>query len=68
MHRLPSAALTAVTLTLLCTPAAVAAPADVSARECIAGGGMIVVSAQGPGGQTFTMRCSGGVHDGETVV
>ncbi|CAL9617973.1 hypothetical protein [Streptomyces sp. enrichment culture] len=68
MHRLPSAALTALALTLLCAPAVAAAPADVSARECIAGGGVIVVSAQGPGAQTFTMHCSGGVHDGETVV
>ncbi|WP_432057350.1 hypothetical protein [Streptomyces sp. bgisy022] len=68
MHRLPSAVLTAAALTLLGAPAAVAAPADVSAGECVAGGGVIVVSAQGPGAQTFTMRCSGGVHDGETVV
>lgn len=70
MHRLPSAALIASALTtasllLLCAPAAAAAPADVGAGECIAGGGMIVIATEGSG---FTMRCSGGTHDGETVV
>ncbi|MBD9735553.1 hypothetical protein IGX29_27870 [Streptomyces sp. H28] len=65
MRRLPSAALTTAALVLLCAPAAAAAPADVGAGECVAGGGMIVISAEDSG---FTMRCSGGTHDGETVV
>ncbi|MFE1847740.1 hypothetical protein, partial [Streptomyces sp. NPDC059515] len=69
MHRLPSAALIASALTtasllLLCAPAAAAAPADVGAGECIAGGGMIVIAAEGSG---LPKRCAGGTPHGESV-
>ncbi|WP_247694596.1 hypothetical protein [Streptomyces sp. B93] len=46
---------------------AVAAPVDVTASECLRGGGMIIVAADGEGG-AFTRRCRGGVHDGETIL
>ncbi|MDG9715387.1 hypothetical protein [Streptomyces sp. DH24] len=42
-------------------------PADVSARDCVQGGGMIIVAASGDGANSFTKRCQGGTHDGETI-
>lgn len=63
----------AVALALAVGPApaavtdAVAAPVDVTASECLRGGGMIIVAADGEGG-AFTQRCQGGVHDGETIL
>ncbi|GGY99976.1 hypothetical protein GCM10010385_56920 [Streptomyces geysiriensis] len=42
-------------------------PADVTASECIQGGGLIVVSVDQSGTGSFTKRCQGGVHDGESV-
>ncbi|MFV0132163.1 hypothetical protein ACLGIH_02675 [Streptomyces sp. HMX87] len=44
------------------------APADVTALECLRGGGMLIVAADGSGPGGFTKRCQGGTHDGETVV
>ncbi|GGS64641.1 hypothetical protein AB0E75_05045 [Streptomyces griseoviridis] len=43
------------------------APAGVGASECVAGGGMIIVSWEGEG-EAFSQYCHGGLHDGETVV
>ncbi|MGW8063732.1 hypothetical protein ACVV2G_15995 [Streptomyces ziwulingensis] len=43
-------------------------PGDVTAAQCIQGGGVIIVSVDGTGAGTFTKRCQGGTHDGETVV
>ncbi|MDQ0710955.1 hypothetical protein QFZ55_000407 [Streptomyces luteogriseus] len=43
-------------------------PADVTASQCIAGGGMIVISAVGDVSQGYTKRRMGGVHDGQTVL
>ncbi|MFH9599310.1 hypothetical protein ACH4MK_01360 [Streptomyces rochei] len=42
-------------------------PADVTASECIQGGGLIVVSVDQSGTGSFTKRCQGGVHDGESL-
>ncbi|WP_395570651.1 hypothetical protein [Streptomyces sp. BK79] len=63
----------ALALSLLCAaPAAAAAgpvrlPAEVTAGECIRGGGLIIISVDGSGTGSFTKRCQGGTHDGETV-
>ncbi|GAA4789783.1 hypothetical protein [Streptomyces ziwulingensis] len=43
-------------------------PADVSASQCLAGGGLIIISSDGSGSGTFTQHCHGGSHDGETIV
>ncbi|MEU9554027.1 hypothetical protein [Streptomyces fumanus] len=48
-------------------PVAAAAPGDVTATECLRGGGLLVIAADGPDG-TLTKHCRGGSHDGETVV
>lgn len=47
---------------------AAGAPLDVTAGECIQGGGMIIIIADGtaPGG--FSKTCQGGTHDGETII
>ncbi|MFE7900195.1 hypothetical protein ACFU3E_22255 [Streptomyces sp. NPDC057424] len=37
-------------------------------RPGVAGGGVIVISAAGDGSQSYTKRCVGGVHDGETLL
>ncbi|MGC5039786.1 MULTISPECIES: hypothetical protein [unclassified Streptomyces] len=69
MRTLPYALLTALALAGLGVPARAAAlPADVTAGQCIAGGGMVVISAVGDGSQAWSKRCVGGVHDGRTVV
>ncbi|GGX28769.1 hypothetical protein [Streptomyces lomondensis] len=69
MRELSYALLTALVLAAPAAPArAVARPADVTASQCIAGGGMIIISAVGDGSQGWTKRCAGGVHDGRTVV
>ena len=68
MRPLPYALLAALALTALAAPARAAAlPADVTASQCIAGGGMIIISAVGDG-SPWTKRCMGGIHDGQTVV
>ena len=68
MTNLPYALLTALAVASLAAPAhAAARPADVTASQCIAGGGMIIISAVGDGSRSFTKRCEGRVHDGETV-
>jgi hypothetical protein len=69
MTKLPYALLTALAVGSLAAPAhASARPADVTASQCIAGGGMIIISAVGDGSHAFTKRCEGGVHDGERVL
>lgn len=69
LNKLPYALLTALAGMVLAAPAhAAARPADVTASQCIAGGGSIVISAVGDGWQSYTKRCVGGVHDGETVL
>jgi hypothetical protein len=47
---------------------AAGAPLDVTAGECVQGGGMIIIIADGtaPGG--FSKTCQGGTHDGETII
>jgi hypothetical protein len=59
-------ALAASALAVPTTPAAL--PADVTASQCVAGGGVIIISVAGDGSQSYTKRCMGGVHDGETVL
>ncbi|MFC8143963.1 hypothetical protein ACFUKV_19865 [Streptomyces paradoxus] len=69
MRKLPYALLTALAVSVLAVPCrATALPADVTASQCIAGGGSVVISAVGDGSQAYTKRCMGGVHDGETVL
>ncbi|MZF88152.1 hypothetical protein [Streptomyces sp. SID5643] len=69
MRTLSHALLAALAATALAVPATAAAlPADVTASQCIAGGGMIVISAVGEGSPSYTKRCMGGIHDGETVL
>ncbi|MFE0811217.1 hypothetical protein ACFW4M_11485 [Streptomyces sp. NPDC058794] len=68
------AVVAALTVPVLCAAPAAASgspdahlPADVTATECIQGGGLIVVSVDQSGTGSFTKRCQGGVHDGESV-
>ncbi|MGI5391225.1 hypothetical protein [Streptomyces sp. CA-251251] len=49
-------------------PRATRLPGDVTATQCVQGGGVIIVSVDGTGTGTFTKRCQGGTHDGETVL
>ncbi|KAF2775648.1 hypothetical protein ACFWQ6_27350 [Streptomyces coelicoflavus] len=42
-------------------------PGEVTATECIQGGGVIIISADGDGTGSFTTLCRGGIHDGQTV-
>ncbi|MFI6858012.1 hypothetical protein [Streptomyces sp. NPDC050416] len=48
--------------------AATTRPADVTASQRIASGGVIIISAVGDGSHSYTKRCVGGIHDGETVL
>ncbi|MFK0066915.1 hypothetical protein [Streptomyces sp. NPDC091046] len=48
-------------------PRAVSLPGEVTASECIRGGGVIVISADGDGTGSFTSLCRGGTHDGQTI-
>lgn len=65
----------ALTVSVLCAagagaasvPSAVSLPAEVTATECIEGGGVIVISADGDGTGSFTSLCRGGTHDGQTI-
>ncbi|MYS90990.1 MULTISPECIES: hypothetical protein [Streptomyces] len=69
MKKPPYTLLTALAAVALAAPAhAAARPTDVTASQCIAGGGVIVITAVGDGSQSYTKRCVGGVHDGETVL
>ncbi|MEU6474170.1 hypothetical protein ACF09Y_27865 [Streptomyces massasporeus] len=69
MRKLPYTLLAALAASALAVPVTASAlPADVTAGQCIAGGGMIVISAVGDGSQGYTKRCMGGVHDGQTVL
>ncbi|MET9778128.1 hypothetical protein ABZ023_28400 [Streptomyces sp. NPDC006367] len=74
MRRSSCAVLVALAVSVLCAAPADAAgtraarlPAEVTAAECVEGGGVIVVSADGEGTGSFTARCQGGTHDGEAV-
>ncbi|MFE5262210.1 hypothetical protein [Streptomyces coelicoflavus] len=42
-------------------------PGEVTATECIEGGGVIIISADGDGTGSFTTLCRGGTHDGQTI-
>ncbi|MFG2679554.1 hypothetical protein [Streptomyces sp. NPDC048392] len=64
----------ALAVSLLCAvpaqaaaPRAPYAPGDVTADECLRGGGLIIISADGEGTGAFTARCRGGVHDGQII-
>ncbi|MFJ3037647.1 MULTISPECIES: hypothetical protein [Streptomyces] len=48
-------------------PRAASLPAEVTASQCVAGGGVIVISADGDGTGSFTSLCRGGTHDGQTI-
>ncbi|GAA2573693.1 MULTISPECIES: hypothetical protein [Streptomyces] len=67
-------AIAALAVSVLCAAGAQAAergaparPGEVTATECVRGGGVIVISADGDGTGSFTRLCSGGAHDGQTV-
>ncbi|MET9581339.1 hypothetical protein ABZY30_38275 [Streptomyces massasporeus] len=69
MRKLSYALLAGLAVSALAVPVTAAAlPADVTAGQCIAGGGVIVISAVGDGSQGYTKRCMGGVHGGQTVI
>jgi hypothetical protein len=70
MPTLPYVLLTALAASALAVPAPPAdLPADdITASQCVAGGRVIIISAAGDGSQSYTKRCMGGVHDGETVL
>ncbi|WP_399894037.1 hypothetical protein ACGH7X_36560 [Streptomyces sp. BBFR51] len=64
----------ALAVSVVCGPVAQAAvsrtprlPGDVTATECLQGGGMIVIAADGRGTGSLTARCQGGTHDGQTI-
>ncbi|MEJ1202690.1 MULTISPECIES: hypothetical protein [unclassified Streptomyces] len=74
MRKSSWAAVAALALSVLSAAPAEAAvsravhlPVDVTATECIQGGGVIIISVDGSGTGSFTKRCQGGTHDGETV-
>ncbi|MFB8249142.1 hypothetical protein ACFC5X_29420 [Streptomyces sp. NPDC055952] len=68
MRTLPHAVIAALALSALALPARAATlPADVTPGQCVAGGGMIIISAVGQGSDGYTKRCEGGIHDGRTV-
>ncbi|MFD0318952.1 hypothetical protein [Streptomyces flavalbus] len=64
---LPFQALAAALTVLALSAGPAHAAADVSAYECVQGGGVIVISAVEGSTDTFTKRCVGGLHDGETI-
>ncbi|CAL9669200.1 hypothetical protein [Streptomyces sp. enrichment culture] len=66
--------LAALAVSVLCAtgaqasgPRAASLPGEVTASECIRGGGVIVISADGDGTGSFTSLCRGGTHDGQTI-
>ncbi|MFB6553925.1 hypothetical protein [Streptomyces sp. NPDC056405] len=74
MRKSSWAVVAALVLSVLCAAPAEAAvsraahlPVDVTATECIQGGGVIIISVDGSGTGSFTKRCQGGTHDGESV-
>ncbi|MBQ1095193.1 hypothetical protein ACIQ1J_09135 [Streptomyces sp. NPDC097107] len=75
MRKSSWAVVAALALSVLCAAPAEAAvsraahlPVDVTATECIRGGGVIIISVDGSSGTgSFTKRCQGGTHDGESV-
>ncbi|MFF0644423.1 hypothetical protein ACFYVV_12525 [Streptomyces tendae] len=46
-------------------PRAAGLPGEVTASQCVAGGGVIIISEDGTG--SFTSLCRGGTHDGQTI-
>ena len=74
MRKSSCTVIAAVALWILCATEAEAAepgapglPGEVTATECIEGGGVIIISADGDGTGAFTTLCRGGTHDGQTV-
>ncbi|MGP2436277.1 hypothetical protein [Streptomyces sp. JW3] len=71
MYKSSCALIAALAVVLACPVAsaqAVAArvPLDVTATECLRGGGSFLVLWDGQGG--WIKQCQGGTHDGETIV
>ncbi|MGC0387162.1 hypothetical protein RKD32_006898 [Streptomyces sp. SAI-195] len=74
MRKSSCTVLAALALSVLCAtgarasvPHAPSVPGEVTATECIQGGGVIVISADGDGTGSFTTICQGGVHDGQAI-
>ncbi|MFE9702915.1 hypothetical protein [Streptomyces sp. NPDC005930] len=74
MRKTSCTVIAALAVWMLCAAGADAAvlrapglPGEVTAAECIQGGGLIIVSADGEGTGSFTKLCRGGVHDGQTI-
>ncbi|GGL62845.1 hypothetical protein GCM10010129_03080 [Streptomyces fumigatiscleroticus] len=74
MKKSPYALAAVAAVAVLSAPPAVAAagparmPLDITARQCIQGGGIIIISANGTGADGYVKFCQGGTHDGETIV
>ncbi|MDG9689008.1 hypothetical protein CJI59_22215 [Streptomyces sp. Alain-F2R5] len=74
MRKSTWAVVAAMTVPVLCAapagafaPRTAHLPADVTATECVQGGGVVIISVDQSGTGSFTKRCQGGVHDGESV-
>ncbi|MGW4544803.1 hypothetical protein ACWEN4_00255 [Streptomyces violaceorubidus] len=74
MRKSSCTVIAALALSVLCdtgarasVPHAASVPGEVTATECVAGGGVIVISADGDGSGAFTTLCQGGIHDGQAV-
>ncbi|WP_030185301.1 hypothetical protein [Streptomyces violaceorubidus] len=74
MRKSSCTVIAALALSVLCAtgarasvPRAPVLPSEVTATECVEGGGVIVISADGDGSGAFTTLCQGGVHDGQAV-
>ncbi|MFD6193525.1 hypothetical protein [Streptomyces sp. NPDC060275] len=48
-------------------PRAPSVAGDVTATECLQGGGRIIITAVGTGTGSVTALCRGGTHDGQTI-
>ncbi|MFA3878176.1 hypothetical protein ABS735_31765 [Streptomyces sp. MMCC 100] len=75
MRKSSCTVITALAVWVLCAAGAEAAvlrspdlPGEVTATECIQGGGVIIISADGEGADSFTKLCRGGIHDGQTII
>jgi hypothetical protein len=67
-------AVAALALSIPCVPGAEAAllraprlSGDVTATECVRGGGVLVIPAGGEGAGPVSTRCRGGTHDGQAI-
>ncbi|MER6166225.1 hypothetical protein [Streptomyces violaceorubidus] len=74
MRKSSCTVIAALALSVMCAtgarasvPHAPGLPSEVTATECVEGGGVIVISADSDGSGSFTTLCQGGIHDGQAV-